>query len=220
MSSSSPDDNWLEIDSPPKPDDWLSIEDPNAGKTTREFESLLQSCMRGTNRVMACDGQFLAYRPFNHVFDKEVNPRTQQRFADFQAAGHFEHIGTFDEVQIYKLLDGSPFKQSKKNYVIGTNYWKDIRDAAKAACARDWSTYHDLLGAMAMAMKAGRDPNFARAIWGDTLNHIAVTIQQMRGPTEAEVNAGFVGVRRARGISKGGVIATLNTSGLQKVGVK
>lgn len=212
-------DDWLDI---PKADDgdWPLIEDPNARKTTREFEHMVNACMRGTNRVMACDGQFLAYRPYNHALDKETNPRTMERFANFQAAGHFEHIGTFDEVQVYRLLEGSPFKQSKKEYVIGKNVWQDIRAAAKAACDRDWATYHDLLGAMAMALKAGREPHFARAMWNDTLNQIGVTIKQMKGPTEAEVNAGFVNVRKARGLSVGGVVAVLSTEGLQKVGFK
>lgn len=206
--------DWLEV---PADDEWLKIEDSNAGKVTLAFQGLIDACMRGTNRVMGCDGTYLAYRPFNREFDKQVNPRTAERFRDFQAAGHYKHIGTYDEVMIFELLEGSPFRH-KANYVIGTDYWKDIRQAAKAACDRNWSDYHDLLGAIATALKSGRDPTFAKTMWNDTLGQIAVTIQQMKGPGERECNEGFVGVRKARGISKGGVIATLDSSGLQKVG--
>jgi hypothetical protein len=196
---------------------WLNLEDPNAGKTTAAFRHLVDACMRGTNRVMACDGHFLAYRPFNREFDKTTNPRTQERFRDFQAAGHFRHVGTYDEVQIYELLEGSPFRH-KANYVAGTDYWKDIRQAAKLACERNWPDYHDYLGAMATAIKSGRDPTFAKVMWDDCLNQVAIQIKHMKGPPEREVNEGFTGVRKLRGISKGGVLATLDTSKLEKVG--
>lgn len=227
------DANWLETPPAPSPDDigpqakvedappaeeqWLDIQDANAGKVALSFQHLIDACMRGTNRVMACDGSYLAYRPFNREFDKQVNPRTQERFNDFCAAGHYRHVGTYDEVQIYELLDGSPFRH-KANYTIGTDYWRDIRQAAKAACERNWSDYHDILGAMATALKSGRDPVFAKTMWNDTINQVGIMIQQMHGPKEKEVNEGFTGVRKARGISKGGVIATLNSDSLQKVG--
>jgi hypothetical protein len=207
--------DWLDVK--PTDDGWLDIVDPHAGKVTHAFQGLIDACMRGTNRVMACDGHYLAYRPFNREFDKETNPRTRERFADFCAAGFYKHIGTYDEVQIYELEEGSPFRH-KANYEAGTNYWRDVRQAAKLACERKWPDYHDYLGAMAQALKAGRDPAFARQMWADTINQVGICIQQMKGPSEKEVNAGFTGVRKARGISTGGVIATLNSAGLEKVG--
>lgn len=206
----------------PAEDEWLRIEDPNAGNTTAAFRHLVDSCMRGTNRVMACDGQYLAYRPYNREFDKETNPRTKERFAMFLEKGYYKHLGTFDEVQIYELLPGNPYRHEAKQYVIGQDYWKDIKKVATCANHRAWADYHDLLGAMATALKSGRDPAFARTLWADTLNQIAIAIQQIGGkdaPTEKEINEGFVGVRRARGIQgKGGIVATLDSSGLQKVG--
>lgn len=214
------DTGWLEIGA--ADDEWLRIEDANAGKIKLAFQHLIDGCMRGTDRVMACDGQYLAYRPFNREFDKETNPRTKERFNMFVAAGHYKHLGTYDEVQIYELLSGSPYRHERKQYVIGTDYWKDIRTAAKAACERNWSDYHDILGAMATALKSGRDPLFAKTMWDDTLNQVAILIKQIGGdaaPAEKEINEGFVGIRRARGITgKGGIIATLNSSSLQKVG--
>lgn len=195
---------------------WLDIQDPTAHDVTAKFRHLVDACMRGTNRVLACDGFYLAYRPFNREFDKEVNPRTRERFMDFQAAGHFRHVGTYDEVMIYELLEGSPFRHKGK-YVAGTDYWADVRQAAKLACARNFSDYHDFLGACATALKSGRDPAFAKVMWGDFLNQVAVQIQHMKGPSEREVNEGFTEIRKKRGISKGGVVATLDTSSLQKV---
>ncbi len=222
------DTGWL--DAPAKPvddwltdtaDDWLKVEDANAGKTTLAFQHMIDACMRGTNRVMACDGQWLAYRPFNRAFDKEVNPATRERMAMFLEKGLYKHVGTYDEVQVYELLPGNPYRHDKKQYIIGTDYWRDIRQAAKAACDRNWSDYHDILGAMATAIKSGRDPAFARTMWDDTVNQVAVAVKQIGGaaaPTEREINEGFTGIRKARGISRGGVVATLNSAGLAKVG--
>lgn len=206
---------------PPAGDEWLTIEDTSAGKVTRAFDHLVSSCMRGTDRVMACDGQYLAYRPFNRAFDKETNPRTKERFAMFLEKGYYKHLGTFDEVQIYELEPGNPYRHDRKQYVLGQDYWKDIRTVAKAACERKWPDYHDILGGMATALKSGRDPVFARTLWGDTLNQIAIMIKQIGGeaaPSEKEINAGFIEVRRARGITGAGQIMTLDSAGLQKVG--
>lgn len=214
------DFSWLDPKPavPPAADDsWLDVKDPTAGTIKLAFQHLIDSCMRGTDRVMACDGTYMAYRPFNREFDKATNPRTRERFADFEAAGHYKHLGTYDEVMIFELEEGSPFRH-KKHYVVGANYWGDIRQAAKAACDRNWSDYHDLIGAMATAIKSGgRDQFFAKTMYGDMLNLVAVHIKQMGGPPEREVNEGFIGVRRARGITGGSVIA-LNSEGLAKMG--
>lgn len=212
------DDSWLEVGD--TDNGWLDIEDPNAGSTTAAFRHLIDACMRGTNRVMACDGHYLAYRPFNREFDKETNPATRERFANFGAAGYFMHRGTYDEVQIYELLEGSPFRHSNK-YTIGKSFWRDIRTAAQAACERKWADYHDIMGAIAMGLKGGgRDAQFAREMWNDAVNQVGITIQQMKGPSEREVNEGFMDIRRQRGIAKGTSIATLNSNALVKVQLK
>lgn len=213
--------DWIDttpaIVAPTADDHWL-IEDANAGKVSRAFDHLVSSCMRGTDRVMACDGQYLAYRPFNREKDKETNPRTKERMQMFLEKGYYEHIGTYDEVQIYELLPGNPYRHDKKQYVIGQDYWKDIRAAARAACDRKWPDYHDILGAMATALKSGRDPTFASTMWADTINQVGIMIQQMKGPTEKEVNEGFIEVRRARGITGRNGMVLLNSDVLQKVG--
>lgn len=228
MAGEADDTSWLETEAPTivapsAEDEWLRIEDANAGKVSRPFDHLVNSCMRGTDRVMACDGQYLAYRPFNREFDKETNPRTKERFQMFCDKGYYEHVGTYDEVQIYELLPGNPYRHEAKQYIIGQDYWKDIRKAATAAVHRAWSDYHDILGAMATALKSGRDPMFAATMWTDTINQVGIMINQMRqgnpgAPTEKEVNEGFIEVRRARGIQGRNGMVLLNSDALQKVG--
>lgn len=215
------DTSWLEEPAPVAEADWLQIEDPNAGNTTAAFRHLIDACMRGTDRVMACDGKYLAYRPFNREFDKETNPRTKERMAMFLEKGFYKHLGTYDEVQIYELLEGNPYLQ-KRDYVVGRNIRDDQKKVALAALERNWADYHDLLGGCATAIKTGRDPLFAKVLWEDFLDQVAVMIQQIGGkaaPSEGEINAGFQGIRKARGIAnRGGIVATLNSSKLVKVG--
>ena len=205
-------------------EDWPTIEDANALKVKQPFRHLIDSCMRGTNRVMATDGKYLAYRPYNRAFDKETNPRTKERMNMFREKGFYKHLGTWDEVEVYELMPGNPYyHDGEKAYVVGTDYWADIRTAAKLACERKWPEYHDFLGGMATAMKGGgRDPAFAKTIWEDTINQITGLINQIRQgnpavPTEKEINEGFIEVRRARGIQTRGAVL-LNSNALQKVG--
>jgi hypothetical protein len=230
------DTSWLDLgtdisaakSAPPAPpapvaaaeDDWLDIRDEAEHTTTRAFQHMVDTCMRGTDRVMACDGQWLAYRPYNHEKDKATNPRTKERFQMFLDKGYYKHIGTYDEVQIYELLPGNPYRHEAKQYIIGQNYWADIRKAATAAIHRAWADYHDILGAMATALKSGRDPAFAKTMWEDTVNQVTAQILQMGGadaPTEKEINEGFVGVRRARGITGRNGLIMLDSNKLQKV---
>jgi hypothetical protein len=238
MAGEADDTSWLDLStdvaaakkspSPAEPapvDDWLDISDANANKVKQPFRHLIDSCMRGTNRVMATDGKYLAYRPYNRAFDKETNPRTKERMNMFREKGFFTHLGTWDEVEVYELAPGNPYyHDGDKAYVVGTNYWGDIRQAAKLACERKWPEYHDFLGGMATAMKGGnRDVNFAKTIWEDTINQIVGMINQMRQgnpsiPEEKEINEGFIEVRRARGIQGRNGMVLLNSNALQKVG--
>ena len=201
--------DWLDEPVVAEPGDWLdiapSVKPEERGvvivpKTGMPYDALRFGCMRGSGRVWACDGRYVAYRPFNHVLDKQVNPAFQERVERFTRAGHFKHVGTFDEVMVFQLEPESPwYAKTDETYVAGNNLWSDIRHAAKLACKRDWSDYHDLLQAMAQGMMAGREPMFARLQWEDAVNQIMITIYQMRGPTPAEIRAGIANIQKARG---------------------
>ena len=67
------------------------------------YDTLRFACMRGSGHISACDGRYVAYRPFNHVLDKQANPAFQERIERFTRAGHFKHVGTFDEVMVFQL---------------------------------------------------------------------------------------------------------------------
>lgn len=217
------DTTWLE-ETPADDDGWLDLEDPNSHRVPGRFKSLVETCMPGTERRMCTWGNYLAYRPYNHLTDKAVNPRTKERFQQLIADGHVKHLGTYDDVQVWEFQKGSLYyHEGNKAYVVGQNYWGDIRQAATLACERKWTEYHDFLEGMAKAMKGGnRDPGFARTMFSDALNQIAVAVKQIGGnaaPSEREINEGFVGVRQARGLqTRGSSVITLDSSGLQRVG--
>lgn len=199
--------DWLETapvaDGEPSTD-WLGLEIP---KTRIPYDELRFSCMRGSGRVWACDGEYVAYRPYNHVLDQTVNPATATRHANFLAAGHYEHVGTFDEVQVFRLLDGSPFKRNTKTFIPGQNLHNDIRQAAIAACERDWVLYHDILDSIASGLKTRLTAAYAESVYADSLAQVFINIQQRGGPTQAEVDAGFGDVRKRRGYGGGKIIA-------------
>ena len=183
-------------------DSWLDIDTIEAPKSALPYDSLRFQCMRGSGRVWACDGRYVAYRPFNREFDKEVNPAFQERVERFTRAGHFKHLGTFDEVRIFQLEPESPwYAKTDEKYTAGQSLWGDINHAVKLACARDWVDYVDLIEAMATGMMAGRDPVFARQQWEDALNQIMIGVYQRGGPLPGEIRAGIQNVQIKRGKS-------------------
>lgn len=195
-----PAENWYEIEENPNPE----LQGVQAPKTGMPYDPLRFACMRGSGRVWACDGRYVAYRPYNHVLDKEANPAFQERIERFTRAGHFKHIGTFDEVMVFQLDPESPwYAKTETKHTAGMSLWKDIAHAVKLACNRDWIDYTDLLEAMATAMLSGRDKAFAQQQWNDALNQIMIGVYQRQGPLPAEIRAGVEGVRKNRGAQYG-----------------
>lgn len=158
-------------------------------------------CMQGTERVWACDGEYVACRP------KAFHEATRKRHNNFLASEHYKHVGTFDDVQVFELLPGSPFRRDNRTLIPGVNLYRDMREAAVAAVTRDWVLYHDILEAVAINVKTRFHEAAARQIWEDILNQIEQSIRLRGGPTQAEVDAGIQNVRKRRGLGQGKVIA-------------
>jgi hypothetical protein len=158
-------------------------------------------CMRGTSRLWACDGEYVACRP------KDFHEATRNRHARFLESGHYKHVGTFDDVQVFELLPGSPFRRDNRTLIPGVNLYRDMRECSVAAVRRDWVLYHDILEAIASNIKAKFDSNNAKLVFEDILNQIEQSIRLRGGPSQAEVDAGISNVRRKRGLGQGRVIA-------------
>lgn len=180
--------------------DWLET----GSQFATPYAAVRFMCMRGSGRVWACDGEYVACRPGG------FHEGTRERHQRFLASGHYKHVGTFDDVQVFELLPGSPFRRDNRTLIPGVNLYQDIRECAIAAVNRDWVLYHDILEAIAENVKARFSGEAANEFWGDVLSSIFQSIARRGGPTQAEVDAGLNRVRMARGLGKGRVIAIPN----------
>lgn len=158
-------------------------------------------CMKGTSRIWACDGEYVACRP------KDFHDKTRERHARFLASGHYRHVCTIDDVQIFELLPGSPFRRDNRTLVPGVNLYQDMRECAIAAVSRDWVLYTDILEAIASSVKLNFHEAQAREVWGDILSQIQQSIGLRGGPTQAECGAGLSTIRSRRGVGKARSIA-------------
>lgn len=177
-----------------------------SGKMTqdeRRFKSMARGAVMGKDRMWACDGEYVAVRL------NKTNPHTRERHQRFLDSGHYEHVETQDDVQVFRLLNGSPFK---RHYQFHTGELKDndvFLMTARVAVARDWVAYNDLLEEAARRIKGGHGANKGAAdiAWSEYLERLFINIAQRGGPSQAEIDAGLSNVRLKRGVGKGKVIA-------------
>jgi hypothetical protein len=228
--------DWLDIDTPTEAiallkaePDWLSTESATDGievpRVAAPYEQLRFDVMKGSDRVWATNGRYVACRPAG------FHEASRSRHQRFLRAGHYKHIGTFDDVQIFELLPSSPFYRTEGDARAGS-WYEVLRAAAMAAVARDWGAYVDLLDEIATRIKsrptgteAGEiDPALARQAFMDTLEHLEQLIfmrwhsrTDMRkvedwglamSAMKAEIDAGVHDIRVRRGHAASGKIAT------------
>lgn len=160
----------------------------------------------GKNRIWACDGEFVWFRPKRNGV-VVANPSSIERHQQFLASGHYEHVETQDDVEVYRLTELSPFKRHGLN--VGELNDNDVfLLAAKAACKRDWKMYVDALEELSGRFKGRYQPAFATVMYNEMLQRLELQILNSGGPGSAECAAGLSGVQIKRGRGKGRVILT------------
>lgn len=161
---------------------------------TKRLPSMIKSLI-GRSRCWATDGEYVAFRR------KLANPATLQRHENFLKLGNYKHITTQDDVELYKLMEGSPFKRTPVN-LMQMNDSNMARQAILAACARDWGLFIDILTELSGRIKGrwglGGDA-FALQAYQAMLGHIFNMILMRRGPSQGEIDAGVRGLREKRG---------------------
>lgn len=192
------------------PEDWGWLRVETACKMP--YDKARFSVMQGTGRVWACDGEYVACRP------KAFHEGTHARHQRFLQSGHYEHVGTFDDVQVFKLLPGSPFRRDTTTFLPNLNMFECMRQAQLAAVARDWVLFVDILEEIAARLKHHLHEAQAKVVYDDMLASIFVGIQMRQGPSQAEVDAGVANVRRQRGYA-GKMIAVPARPRIQRVQV-
>lgn len=201
--SDSGDTSWLELNS-----DWLEIKSDarieSGAKLTGERKRApsMAKKLLGKSRTWACDGEYVYFRR------KQANPATLQRHNNFLKSGHFKHVQTQDDIEIYQLQETSPFKREPENLTVLT-IPQIRRSAVKAGVARDWGLFVDCISELATKFKSQRwevdgkkispDDGFVKNMYEEALQYIFLTIWKSGGPLQAEIDAGVQEVRQRRG---------------------
>lgn len=178
----------------------------SAVKLTNEKKRFLSMVKRlvGRDRVWASDGEYVAFRP------KLANPATLERHNRFIATGNYKHVTTQDDVQLFQLMEGSPFKRAAMN--VSAMKYSDIRrSAVLAACSADWGLFVDILTEMSTQLKNKFHEGMAKQIYESHLVHVFSMIEMRRGPSRAVIDAGVQSLRLRRGDSSGRVILIPST---------
>lgn len=196
------DTSWLDI--PDWLDDKPSVRIESGAKLTGERKRApsMAKKLLGKSRTWACDGEYVYFRR------KQANPATLQRHNNFLKSGHFKHIQTQDDIEIYQLQEASPFKREPENLTVLTIPM--IRRAAvKAGVARDWGLFVDCISELATKFKSQRwevdgkkvspDDGFVKNMYDEALQYIFLTIWKSGGPLQPEIDAGVQEVRQRRG---------------------
>lgn len=150
----------------------------------------------GKSRTWASDGEYVWFRR------KQANPATLERHERFLRSGDYAHVGTQDDVEIYKLQPASPFKRKEPLDLRALDMYNVRRQAALSACRRDWAGYVDALEELAGRIKGTYDPAFAKTMFGEALNAVENSIAIRGGPAKSEIDRELAAVRKRRGEGK------------------
>lgn len=169
----------------------------------------MQRRLVGRDRIWACDGEYVYFRPYryeNGVRVERANPTTLSRHRRFIDNGDYEYVETQDDVEIYKVAPTSAL--ARKGLYLGEVSDAELRrQVALAACRRDWVTYSDALEELFGRLKnRGYSEAYAKQVAGDYLSYLDVLIRMRGGPSPQECSAGLAGVRARRGEGKGRLI--------------
>lgn len=183
--------------------DWLDIGGENAAvvtsaKMTGETKRMKAMTKRllGKSRTWMCDGDYVLIRR------KQANPETLKRHEEFIAKNEYAYVATYDDIEVYKLQETSPFRRKEPVDLTELDDYNLRRTIARAACRRDWVTYVDALEEIAGRIKGRYDPGFGRNVFLDVLADIELMIERRGGPGQAERDREVNAVRKKHGLGR------------------
>lgn len=147
----------------------------------------------GKSRTWASDGEYVYFRR------KQANPATLERHERFLQTGDYRHVATEDDVEVYELQEGSPFKRHNGGNLLEADIVGLRRHAVLAACKYDFKLYVDILEEIAGRLKGAFHPEEAKVQYEEMLGYILHLINLRGGPSEVQLNRGVISTRQARG---------------------
>lgn len=167
---------------------WLDLQPGTTTGLEQRAKIMREGAMKGKDRIWWCDGDYVWFRR------AKSNPATLQRHDRFVAGGDYKHVETQGDVEIYELQQKSPFKT--KTIDIGEmNDYNVRRQAALAACRRDFQTFFEIMTYLRERIgirhrspgKTDMTP-FAENVYAETYMAVMESIKMRRGPSPDEIN--------------------------------
>ncbi len=150
----------------------------------------------GKDRIWWCDGEYVWFRR------SKSNPETLKRHDNFVADGDYRFIETQGDIEIWQVQPQSQFATATKQINIGQMGTYDVRrQAALAACRRDWTAFRDIMSFLRERINAVHGANAAGAElqYSEQFGAVIASIAQRVGPTVGEINRELMALADRRG---------------------
>ena len=194
---------------------WLdTVQAPLTGLENRA-EIMRPDGQNGKDRIWWTDGEYVWFRR------SKSNPETLKRHNDFVATGDYRHIETQDDIEIYQLQPKSPFKLSRQIDIGQMNRYNIRRQAALAACRRDWQAFRDIMSFLRERINAvgacsntpGQVTPLAESMYAEEYMAVILSIEQRDGPSAGEINREIHALSQRHGASKHKFISISSKTG-------
>lgn len=187
--------------------DWLDVQPGKLTGLEQRAKIMRDGAMKGKDRVWWTDGDYVFFRR------KKSNPTTLARHNRFVAKGDYKHVETQGDVEIYELQESSPFKPKKTIDIGMMDNYNIRRQAAQAACRRDFKTFLDIMTYLRERIAAQhRSPGradmtpLAENIYAEQYIAVMQSIKMRQGPSPEEINRELFALQQNSPAAKGRVI--------------
>ncbi len=166
---------------------WLDARPKHTGLENRA-EIMRDGGQEGKDRIWWCDGEYIWFRR------AKSNPETLKRHDIFVKAGDYKYVETSGDIEIYQVKPQSQFATGKQLDITMMNNYNLRRQAALAACRRDWQAFHDVMSFLRERINAqNRAPTggvtpLADDIYAEHYMGVITSIIQRNGPSAGEIN--------------------------------
>lgn len=174
---------------------WLDVRPAvHSGLENRGAGIMREGGQGGKDRIWWCDGEYVWFRR------SKSNPETLKRHDLFVADGDYTYIETQNDVEVWQLQPQSQFKSDvvtgKQIDIAQMNNYNLRRQAALAACRRDWQAFRDIMSFLRERINAlnscsktpGQTTPLAESIYAENYMAVVYSIEQRRGPSAGEIN--------------------------------